>query len=273
MVKKVAIISIIGVIIIALLPGAALAQSGGQPVVVGKKYSIQSKVLNEERSYSVHLPRDYHNDQQGYPVLYLLDGNWLALTALAVGTVDYLNQLAGTPKVIVVGIFNTVRNRDMIPAAVVHRPGSGGSDKFLQFITTELMPHIKKNYRTRPVNILYGGSNAGLLAVYAFLKKPHHFQACLASSPMIGHCSAYIYQHTREFFKAETPANRCLYMIYGKTDSARATDTIPTYYKFLVKNNQGKFKVAMKLIADDGHVPYTSFFYGLKFIFSSLTGI
>ena len=270
MVKKVSVISVIGVIIMMSFSGAALAQQGGEPVLIGKKYSIQSKVLHEKRTFLVHLPRGYHEGRQSYPVLYVLDAEWLALYALVVGTVDYVHQFERMPRVIVVGIFNTVRNRDMIPAAVGHRPGSGGSDKFLEFITTELMPHIKKKYRTRPINILYGGSNAGLLAVYAFLKKPYHFQACLASSPMIGHCSTFIYQQTREFLKTKTPANRCLYMIYGKSDYPRATDTIPTYYNFLKKNNQGKFKVAMKLIADDGHVPYTTFFYGLKFIFSSL---
>lgn len=256
-----------------LLATTPVTAAQGQPVRFGKIYSFQSQVLNEKRIFSVNLPRDYANGRQSYPVIYVLDGNWQALTALAVGTVDYLNQMARTPKAIVVSVFNTNRNRDMIPQSVVHRAGSGGSDKFLEFLTAELMPHIIKKYRTRPFHILYGGSNAGLLAVYAFIKKPHHFQACLASSPMIGHCTTFIYRHTRQFLQQKGPGNRCLYMIYGQRDYRRATDTIPTYYNFLVKNNPGTYTVGMKMITDDGHVPYTSFFYGLKFIFSSLKGI
>ena len=35
---------------------------------------MNSKILNQERSYAVYLPADYDSSERSYPVLYLLHG-------------------------------------------------------------------------------------------------------------------------------------------------------------------------------------------------------
>ena len=48
-----------------------------QDIRIGKKYSMRSRVLGEERPYWVYLPASYdaRDKRHRYPVLYLLDGD------------------------------------------------------------------------------------------------------------------------------------------------------------------------------------------------------
>ena len=123
-------------------------------------FKLESEILKEERSMVVALPEGYEAGDLSYPVLYVLDAEGENNFS---GTVATLNDLVvekiASP-MIVVGIRNTNRNRDMIPDSVAHRPGSGGSEKFLEFISDELMPYVKKNYRAREFSALYGMSNS-----------------------------------------------------------------------------------------------------------------
>jgi predicted alpha/beta superfamily hydrolase len=44
-------------------------------IVIGKRFTIKSEILNSDREISVYLPNSYNdNNYINYPVLYLLDG-------------------------------------------------------------------------------------------------------------------------------------------------------------------------------------------------------
>jgi hypothetical protein len=223
--------------------------------------------LNEDRTILVHLPEGYSVSRSSYPVLYVLDADWEVLFAHAATTAAYLNEFGLIPKVIVVGIINTVRNRDMIPVKLADRPHSGGSDRFLGFITKELMPHVKDTYRTEPYRILYGGSNAGLFALYAFLEEPQELDASIASSPMIGHCRDEIYRRTEAMFERKGRSGGYLYMIYGEDDFPKVVDFVPDYHRFL-ETKDPSFSHETQILADEGHVPFTSLYSGLRFLFN-----
>jgi len=75
----------------------------------------------------------------------------------------------------------------MIPIKISSRPGSGGADQFLKFISVKLKPFIDKNYNTSGKNILIGASNAGLFTIYAMLTKPGDFSDFIALSASAGH--------------------------------------------------------------------------------------
>ena len=169
---------------------------------------------------------------------------------------------------IVVGIWNTNRNRDMIPAAVSHRPGSGGSDKFLTFFREELVPYIEKTYRTEDFLILYGMSNSALFTVFALLEGPEIFNSYIASSPMIGHCPEYIKIKMEAFVKKDTITNRILYMIYGTEDSQRVTNYVPDFQNYLKSFASKDFISELVILEGEGHVPESSLAIGLQFIFS-----
>ena len=129
-----------------------------EAIVTGEKIEIYSKVLDENRKILISLPEGYDKSEEKYPVLYLLDGEFFFLQATS--AVKYLSELGyirnqPIPQLIVVGIVNVDRNRDYTPTYAPQQdnlefPTSGGADKFLEFMISELLPYIESNYRTVP---------------------------------------------------------------------------------------------------------------------------
>ena len=134
-------------ILVCLLWLAFGAVHAGEPITIGETVTIPSKILGEERTILVSIPPAYDQGSQHYPVLYMTDGG--AILTHTRGTVDFLARLGLMPQVIVVGINNTDRTRDLTPTHVASRnldgrvfesPTSGGAPKFLNFFEKELFP-------------------------------------------------------------------------------------------------------------------------------------
>lgn len=252
----------------ALTCGGFAAESTEQKTVLDLK--IQSIILNEERTFSVQLPDGYEQSEAFFPVLYTLDAEHKPGFSMHCSTVSRLAGQGEMPPVIMIGIWNApgMRNRDMIPVPVSHRPGSGGAHLFLRFIKEELIPLIKKRYRASDEYFLYGASNAGLFAVYAILEEPDLFKAGIAASPMIGHCPDFMDRLANGFTNRYLKGERILYMIYGTEDSPRVTDFVPSFQKY-IENNFSEDLISRSVVLDgEGHVPSSSLEKGLRFIFS-----
>jgi uncharacterized protein len=71
-------------------------------------------------------------------------------------------------------LVNTDRRRDLLYVKE--------ADKFLEFITSELIPVVEKDYTCKK-RILYGHSFGGSFTIYAMLNKPESFNCYVASSP------------------------------------------------------------------------------------------
>jgi predicted alpha/beta superfamily hydrolase len=230
--------------------------------------TVYSRILDEERTLSVYLPDSHHMTSRAkYPVLYILDAEGKTVFLEAISTVKNSAQKGLMPEVIVVGIWNTSRNRDMIPFSVPHRPGSGGSQNFLAFIVQELKPYIQKNNRASDKAILYGMSNSALFAVYALLENPKTFDGVIASSPMIGHCPDFIQKKAEIFINKDLVKSLSLYMIYGDEDSRRVTDYVPDFQKYLTTHAPKGFTCRLEILEGEGHVPASSLARGLAYIF------
>ncbi len=95
------------------------AQSNNQ-VSIGTIDSLQSRILNEQRKVWIYVPDSWKpGSTQRYPVVYLLDGNGHFFSV--VGMIQQLSQVNGNticPEMIVVGIPNTDRTRDLTPSHV-----------------------------------------------------------------------------------------------------------------------------------------------------------
>jgi len=244
------------------------AQPECDDVVIGKYINIFSKILNEERTILVQLPQSYEKAQDRYPGIYCLDGDNLSLAFVA-ATVRMLSHRK-IPEMFVVAIANTDRSRDMFPVRLEGRPTTGGADKFLGFLNEELIPFVDQNYRTENFRVLYGASAAGLFTVYALLARPDSFSAYIASSPMIGRCPEFISKKTKSLFDSGKSLRKILYITYGKDDAPPVTEAVPSFVKTIETAKPKDFKWKLKIIEDEGHVPYTSLYDGLKFIFSHL---
>ncbi|MCW4011784.1 MAG: alpha/beta hydrolase-fold protein [Candidatus Bathyarchaeota archaeon] len=235
-------------------------------VKIGESFTIDSKVLDERRECIISLPESYIGSEKKYPVLYILDAEYTPFYEKNLFSFHFMRVWEMVPEMIVVGIKNTIRNRDMIPVKLEDRPEAGGADRFLEFITEELQPTINKEYRTTGSNHIYGGSNAGLFVLYAMLNKPELFSGVISSSPMIGWCEELIHSLAEKSFNEHRYDNR-LYMIYGKDDFKQVVETIPAFTDYLMEHAPDGLKWELKYLPDEGHVPFTSIYDGLKFLF------
>jgi predicted alpha/beta superfamily hydrolase len=92
--------------------------------------------------------------------------------------------------VIVVGVPNTVRRRDLTGPTRVKTdsaiaPHIGGSAAFRRFWQDELVPVIDAHYRTTPERAIVGESLAGLFVVETFLREPAIFDHYIAFDPSL----------------------------------------------------------------------------------------
>lgn len=186
----------IGLYIALLCCLSNLSAQENNDIVIGKELSIYSKILNEERTLWIHAPSDFEGsiyEKKSYPVLYLLDG--AANFDSVVGLVQHLSTANGNaliPQVIVVGITNTNRSRDLTPtkgeaghpytnSEMIEQSG-GGAD-FMAFIEKELIPYVDANYPTEPYRMFIGHSFGGLTVVNTFIHQPELFSSYVAIDP------------------------------------------------------------------------------------------
>jgi len=152
-------------------------------------FVIVSRVLSEPRTINVHTPPGYQA-REHYAVLYMPDGGLDEDFPHVVNTVDSLVALGQVPPMIVVGIPNTERRRDLtgptrIKSDSAIAPHVGGSAAFRRFIRTELMPEVRRRYRTTDETAVVGESLAGLFIVETYLRDPTLFRRYIALSPSL----------------------------------------------------------------------------------------
>ena len=69
-----------------MVPGQPFeAQQEGEPVSIGTYRVMHSKILNEDRTLLIHLPRGYEHSKSSYPVIYMLYGDHEAQAPRALG--------------------------------------------------------------------------------------------------------------------------------------------------------------------------------------------
>jgi predicted alpha/beta superfamily hydrolase len=206
---------------LVLLASAAASAQAPALYDAPERLVIKSQVLGEERVVLVRTPAGYARGAERFPVLYMTDGG--AHIQHTSGTISFLAANARMPEMIVVGITNTDRTRDLTPTRVEQVPGnpnarfptSGGADKFLKFIETELIPLVESKYRTQPYRVFAGHSLGGLFAVHTMLTRPELFNSYIAVSPSLQWDNFVLIDRAKEFFKARKELNRTLFTSLG----------------------------------------------------------
>jgi tetratricopeptide (TPR) repeat protein len=212
----------------------------------------------------VHLPYAYHRSNMNYPVLYSLDGDDVSRFSKSAATLEELNSSGKIPKMILI----TVADADRIPIRLDSDPDSAEALDFLKFLADELILFVNENYRTADYRVLFGQSNAGLFTVYSLLERPESFDAYIASSPMLGWCSDFIFRKAEDLFEENKALDNFLFMIYGEDDYERVTSYVPDFAELLKSKAPPDFEWRMKALDDEGHVLYTSLYDGLRGVFS-----
>lgn len=179
------------------LPYLSLCQSptlNAKTISIGKIETIHSSILNETRDIWVYVPSSATvGNQNRYPVLYLLDGP--SFFTSVTGIVQYLNIAGKVPEMIIVGIANTNRVRDLTPThSISWSDGekdssalgqSGGGEKFISFIQGELLPYIDSVYKPAPYRMFAGHSLGGLTVINSLLNHTSLFDSYVAIDPSL----------------------------------------------------------------------------------------
>lgn len=189
--------------------------------------TIHSTVLNEDRKVYIHIPKSDSSDiNKRFPVLYLMDGeNHFELLSQYV---DYLSRpdVSAMPKIIVVGIPNTKRVRDLTPTQSMldyegkpdtsaRYKSSGGNGLFFEFIKKELLPMIDGKYKTQQYKIFAGHSFGGISSINCMLTHPDMFDAYIAVSPSFWWDNEYLLKLTEKKLKSGSALNKKLFYCNG----------------------------------------------------------
>jgi uncharacterized protein len=162
-----------------------------KPLIIGETFTIDSKILKETRRINVYLPPAYSSSgKTPLPVLYMPDGG-MAEDFLHMAGLLQVSSGNGTMRpFLLVGIENTERRRDLTgpsenPEDKKIAPRVGGSKEFRDFLRRELMPEVKRRYRTNQESAIIGESLAGLFVVETFFLEPDLFDSYIALDPSL----------------------------------------------------------------------------------------
>lgn len=165
--------------------------SGPVPLSIGETFTIRSSVLDESRIVNILKPTIYGEPIDGpVPVLYVLDGGVDEDFLHLAGLVQVLVSNGGMRPMLVVGVQNTQRRRDMTGPTTISEdraiaPVVGGSADFRRFLRDELKPEIARRYAVTNESAIIGESLAGLFTVETFFLEPALFDTFIAIDPSL----------------------------------------------------------------------------------------
>ena len=265
-----------GIAVLLIVSSAAIAQPDGGTV---KRLTLKSTVLGEDRIILVRTPAEYATNKASYPVLYMTDGDGhMGHTA---STIEFLTRNGRIPEMIVVGVTNTDRTRDLTPAKSTNKnaagelqfPTAGGANNFLKFFETELIPHIEKEYCVQPYRILAGHSFGGLFAIHAMISKPGLFNSYIAVSPSLQWENAEAFKRAEEFLKNQKELKVTLYTSLGN-EPGGIGENFDKFRELLGRTNIKGFEWQAERMDDEDHgsVVLRSHYSGLRKVFAGWQG-
>ena len=130
---------------------------------------VKSDILQENRIIIIHKPSNL-TTIDSVQLIYCIDRESIGRFQRLINE-RFQDSI---PNLILVGIVHTDRRRDLLYVK--------GADKFLDFVTRELIPAVEKDYKIKN-RILYGHSFGGAFTLYSMIHKSSYFNFFIASSP------------------------------------------------------------------------------------------
>lgn len=214
----------------------------------------------------------------GFPVLYLLDGNATFATAVETAAMQTRRPAAtGVPPCVIVGIGYPVdtpldldrRRFDFTPedANGADQLQGGGATWFSDFVETDLKPAVEAMVPIdRNRQALFGHSFGGLFVLWSLFSHLERFQSYIAASPSIWWRERSIVAHERRFsetIRKNVTGTRLLLTVGSLEQSAHhANGTSPftmveeaaALGKRLRSQVGDQLKVSFVELADETHV-------------------
>ncbi len=263
---------------IALASAAAVRAQEPATLCYGEVAHLDSKALDEDRRLNILLPAGYADSGSAtarYPVVYLLDGSAHEDYLHVAGLVDFFATYGVVPPSIVVGISNVDRRRDFTrPSASAEdrktSPTSGGADRFVAFLESDLLPWVDARYRTTAGRTLIGQSFGGLLATQILLEKPALFTQYIIVSPSLWWDGEALLHGATQRVAAHPAPDRAVYLSVAR-EGAEMTAADTRLAAMLRDAHWPGLRVKLDTLPDETHATslHISVYNGLKFLNSA----
>jgi Predicted hydrolase of the alpha/beta superfamily len=266
-------------------------------IVIGKIDSIQSAILNEKRKIWVYVPGSVSDEdfaKQRYPVIYLFDAE--AHFISIAGMIQQLSEVNNNmicPKMIVVGISNIDRTRDLTPTHADADPPyfygssetSGGGDKFVSFIEKELMPYVNAHYPVEPYKMLIGHSFGGLMVIQTLIHHTNLFNSYICIDPSMWWDNQHLLKEAEKEIAEKNFQGKSLFLGIANTmeggitinNVAKDTSSLTKHIRSILalkncfdNNKRNGLKYKWKYYDNDSHasVALITEYDALRFIFN-----
>ncbi len=148
-------------------------------VINAEKFSFDSKILTDDMdiSIAISLPHKYAERKQSYPVIFVLEGDYLFDITRA--TAKFMARRSHMPESIVVGIYAGEDEHRKRMAVKLH---GGKPDMYVNFLKKELIPYVEKQYRANSHRSIIGLSPTNGVLFESFLNEPDLFKGYIALS-------------------------------------------------------------------------------------------
>jgi len=227
-----------------------------EPLILGKTYKIQSKILKEDRKLNIFTPEGYHPDSsKTYPVIFLLDGSANEDFVHIVGVVQFLTMIEAMPKSIVIGIANVDRKRDFTFPTTIKKdkedfPTTGGSANFINFLANEVMPFVEQKFKTNASKTIIGQSLGGLLATEILLKQSKLFNNYVMISPSLWWDKQSLLKNAETVINIQKLISTNVYIAVGEEGKVMKDDA-KKLAEVLQKNKD--LKVSFEVFENEDH--------------------
>jgi len=155
---------------------------------------LYSETVQDSFYIYIKIPKGYEdNPGKTYPAIFLLDGD--IAFPMSWSIVRYLQYGKYVPDVFVIGIgyggllsSNTInkRERDYSISSIEGLKDSGGGEKFLEFLKSELLPLMSTKYRLDNTQFTFSGHSLGAsFVLHTLFSEPELFSNYISSSPYL----------------------------------------------------------------------------------------
>jgi predicted alpha/beta superfamily hydrolase len=196
---------------ILLLLTFILHSASAQQIARVEHVKIVSDYLNQEREILIYTPSDYDwRTNEYFNVLYVFDCQNREFFDYTTSIVSFLSD--ASKSFIVVGISSPyieeddyARNNDLLPVLNTEdsqkRFGkySGNAENFLRYVSSEVIPYVRENYRILDNPTAIGHSLSASFILYSMMETSNLFQNYIAISPNFAYDEHRLSRELMEF--------------------------------------------------------------------------
>lgn len=219
-------------------------------------FEIEAPQFKIQKKIWVYLPKSYEKSEKAYSVIYMHDAqNLFDAKTSYVGEWkidEYLDSISDT-KTIIVGIEHGNEKRiDELTPFKHEEYGGGKGDLYLDFIKTNLKPHIDSTYRTlvdAKHTSIFGSSLGGLISFYAVLKYPETFGNAGVFSPSFW-INEEIYKLVEQ---SDIPESSRFYFLVGTDESEEMVPDLERMVTLLQRKGVKPENMVTKIVEGGKH--------------------